>query len=315
MIRSMTAFGSATQTDTLGTVALELRSVNSRYLDLHFRLPEDIRHLETGCRERLQAALQRGKVEIRVNLQRAAHAGAANLNTDALQALTATLRQVQAVVPDVQAPRLAEVLAWPGVQAESDADTTWDAAVFLALDAAITQLQTARCDEGDRLARAMLELAGQIDTIADELQAEMPRILEAYRERQARKLHETFEAAFPQGLQHISGTEISERLAHETALFSLRIDVAEELTRLRSHLEELRQILGTAPEATGSSKPAAKRGKTTGSTGKRLDFLLQEMNREANTLGSKAGAIDMTRAALDLKLLIEQLREQAQNIE
>ncbi len=315
MIRSMTAFGSATQTDTLGTVALELRSVNSRYLDLHFRLPEDIRHLETGCRERLQAALQRGKVEIRANLQRAPHAGAADLNTEALQALAATLRQVQAVVPDVQAPRLAEVLAWPGVQAESDADTTWDAAVYTALDAAVTQLQASRNDEGARLARAMLELVEQIEAIADALQAEMPRILEAYRERQARKLRDTFEAAFPQGLQHISGTEISERLAHETALFSLRIDVAEELTRLRSHLEELRHILGGPDRNAGRPTSGAKRGKNTGSTGKRLDFLLQEMNREANTLGSKAGAIDMTRAALDLKLLIEQLREQAQNIE
>src|SRR5690625_524421 len=124
MIRSMTAFGSATHNDSLGTVALELRSVNSRFLDLHFRLPEDLRHLETGCRERLQAALQRGKVEIRVNLQRAAVHHTAPLNQEALRALANTFLQVQKVIPEVRAPELGEVLAWPGVRAEENPTAT-----------------------------------------------------------------------------------------------------------------------------------------------------------------------------------------------
>ncbi|HYG41913.1 MAG TPA: DUF1732 domain-containing protein, partial [Bordetella sp.] len=125
------------------------------------------------------------------------------------------------------------------------------------------------------------------------------------------KLRESVEAAFPGGFAHISGPELSERLSQEANLFALRIDVAEELARLRSHLEELRHLLGGG-EAGGKAKDAKRGG---GSAGKRLDFLFQEMNREANTLGSKAGSMEVTRAAMDLKLLIEQMREQAQNID
>lgn len=131
----------------------------------------------------------------------------------------------------------------------------------------------------------------------------MPQLLAEHREKLATKLRESLEAAFPGGFAHISGAELTERVAQEAGLFALRIDVAEELSRLRSHLEELRHLLG---EGGGKGK---------GSAGKRLDFLFQEMNREANTLGSKAGSLEVTRAAMDLKLLIEQMREQAQNIE
>lgn len=311
MICSMTAFGSANQTGPAGTATVELRGVNSRFLDVHFRLPDECRHLESALRERLQTVVQRGKIELRVSLQRQAQAAGPHLNPAAMQALAQSFAAVRQWLPDVQPPRLADVLAWPGVQAESAAGLApWDALVLAATTDALAQFQQARRNEGERLVAVMQAQAQAISSIVTEVEAVMPTLLDDYRARQARKLRDTFEQAFPGGLQHISGAELSERLAHETALFSLRIDVAEELARLRSHVQELHALLqGGAPAAGRSGKTGA------GSLGKRLDFVFQEMNREANTLGSKAGAMEMTRAAVDLKLLIEQLREQAQNIE
>lgn len=149
----------------------------------------------------------------------------------------------------------------------------------------------------------MRECADGVGRIVELVEGHLPQLLAEHREKLATKLRESLEAAFPGGFAHISGAELTERVAQEAGLFALRIDVAEELSRLRSHLEELRHLLG---EGGGKGK---------GSAGKRLDFLFQEMNREANTLGSKAGSLEVTRAAMDLKLLIEQMREQAQNIE
>ncbi len=158
----------------------------------------------------------------------------------------------------------------------------------------------------------MRECADGVARIVDTVQAHLPQLLADHRDKLAAKLRESVESAFPGGFAHITGAELSERLSQEANLFALRIDVAEELSRLRSHLEELRHLL-----TDGGGKQGGKHGdkKPAGSAGKRLDFLFQEMNREANTLGSKAGSMDVTRAAMDLKLLIEQMREQAQNIE
>ncbi len=307
MIRSMTAFGSASVNLDRGTLALELRSVNSRFLDLHFRLPDELRHLEGALRERIAAAVPRGKVEVRASLTRRAGTDPARLNLAALGSAAELLQAVRTLVPDTAAPRLAELLAWPGVQADADDPAQWDEVTLQAADSALAQLQDARMAEGARLAGIMRERAIAIGEVVAQIQAQLPQILTEYRERLGRKLRDAVEAAFPGGLASISGAELSERLTHEATLFTLRIDVDEELSRLGSHLTELERIL----DGGGS----AARGKASGSPGKRLDFLFQEMNREANTLGSKAGAIEMTRAAVDLKLFIEQLREQAQNVE
>jgi uncharacterized protein (TIGR00255 family) len=145
--------------------------------------------------------------------------------------------------------------------------------------------------------------------VIEVVQAHMPALVVAHRDRLANKLRETLQVAFPAGFSHITGAELSERIASESSLFAIRIDVAEELARLTSHLTELEFLLN--PGKT----PSSKKTHSAGSAGKRLDFLFQEMNREANTLGSKAGSLEMTQAAIDLKLLIEQMREQAMNIE
>jgi uncharacterized protein (TIGR00255 family) len=155
----------------------------------------------------------------------------------------------------------------------------------------------------------MLATAGQVREVLQTVQRHMPALLVAHREKLALKLKDALLAAHPAGFTHISGAELSERIASESSLFAIRIDVAEELARLTSHLTELEFLLGH------DKTPTSSKGSTSGSAGKRLDFLFQEMNREANTLGSKAGSMEMTQAAIDLKLLIEQMREQAMNIE
>ena len=312
MIRSMTAFGNARADLEQGSLALELRSVNSRYLDLYFRLPDELRHAETPLRELLTASLSRGKVEVRASYTRNAGTELARLDPAWLQHLAEQLQAARSVLPEVAPPRLAELFNWPGQRGNDALDPqVWGAACLQAAKEALAQLQEGREREGQRLAATMLECADGVARIVESVETHLPQLLADHREKLATKLRESVEAAFPGGFTHISGPELSERLAQEANLFALRIDVAEELARLRSHLEELRHLLGGGGK--GKAKSDSKRGG--GSAGKRLDFLFQEMNREANTLGSKAGSMDVTRAAMDLKLLIEQMREQAQNIE
>lgn len=303
---SMTAFGSAqTELDDV-TLTVELRSVNSRFLDLQFRLPEDLRLAEAPLRDLLNGLVARGKIEVRAAYARRAAAETPKLDPQWLRSVADDLEVARAVFPGMDQPRLVELLNWPGQRNNTGPDLqAWAAGAVTAARDAVAQLQAARRREGERLAEVMLDCAAQVAAIVDQVEGHLPQLLADHRERLATKLRDTVEQAFPGGFTHISGEELSERLSSEAALFALRIDVAEELARLRAHLQELRHILQTG-EAGG------KRG---GSAGKRLDFLFQEMNREANTLGSKAGGMEVTRAAMDLKLLIEQMREQAQNIE
>lgn len=304
MIRSMTAFGAARADTDQGSISLELRGVNSRFLDLHFRMPDELRHVEAPLRDLLTRGIARGKIEVRAAIQRRVRTDPDAINLAALEQAAALFSKVKAVVPDATPPRLSELLAWPGVQGAEESEDTWRDAALAAARDALAQMQAARDREGQRLADMIADRADAVEEIVKQVAHRMPQLVEEYRERLARKLRDTIEAAFPAGFQHITGAELSERLQHESTVFGLRIDVAEELSRLQSHLVELRQLI---------SAQGGKQDK--GSAGKRLDFLFQEMNREANTLGSKAGGLEVTRAAMDLKLLIEQMREQAQNIE
>lgn len=311
MIRSMTAFGSAKAETDQGTLNIEIRSVNSRFLDLNFRFPEELRMLEAPLREQISRAVTRGKVDVRLSYVRNILPDAAALDPTALTRMAELLAAARAVIPDVQAPRLNELLnaAQGGSGAPLDAET-WNAMATEACGKALAELQAAREREGARLAEIMHDCARAMDTIVDEVERSLPHILEEHQQKLAQRLKDALLAASPDGFALITGEELSARIAQETSLFSLRIDVAEELARLRSHIAELSHILAGEADAAIENRPGKK-----GSAGKRLDFLFQEMNREANTLGSKAGALNMTRAAIDLKLLIEQMREQAQNIE
>ena len=307
MIRSMTAFGSAKAETEHGTLTIEIRSVNSRYLDLNFRLPEELRLLEIPLRELITRHITRGKVEVRANFARRSGIQVAALDLDVLASTAELLAAARQVIPDVQPPRLADLLGGNGN--ESLDPEIW---IEMANDAgaqAIAGLQAAREREGQRLADVMRECARGMNELVLEVEAALPAILEEHQQKVAQRLRDALLAASPEGFALISGEELSARIAQESSMFSLRIDVAEELARLRSHIAELEHILEGRPSGNGRNQ------KSGGAAGKRLDFLFQEMNREANTLGSKAGAISMTRAAIDLKLLIEQMREQAQNIE
>jgi uncharacterized protein (TIGR00255 family) len=311
MIKSMTAFGSGKSEHPFGSVTVELRSVNSRFLDVQFRLPDELRHAEQPIKERLSVELSRGKVEVRAHFSRAQSHEQAEISEDALQRAAAQLNRIRKFLPETASPTLSEIMSLCGPQhAQVDSDL-WLTASQAALEHALVELSAGRLREGKRLAQAMLEIASQIHVIASAVDQQMPALLASHKERLTQKLRETVQHAFPSGFTHISGPELSERLASESSLFALRIDVAEELARLKSHLSELEFLLQDSP----SSSAKFKNNTTRGSAGKRLDFLFQEMNREANTLGSKAGSLEMTQAAINLKLLIEQMKEQAMNIE
>lgn len=312
MTASMTAFGSGKVTLEIGTVSVEIRSVNSRFLDLQFRIPDELRLAEQPIRERLTRSIGRGKVEVRASFARAQSTGDQRLTESALQRVAQQLDAARKVLPQTESPRLFELLGWPDAQAAVVDPEVWAQACLQAFEPALAQLTEGRLREGERLAAAMLTTSGQMQEIVLEVESHMPALLAIQRDKLAQKLRETVSSAFPGGFTHISGAELSERIASESSLFALRIDVAEELARLRSHIVELEFLL-SGKKREGSGRGPG--GKDPGSVGKRLDFLFQEMNREANTLGSKAVSMDMTRSAMDLKLLIEQMREQAQNIE
>jgi len=311
MIKSMTAFGSGKSEQPFGSVTLELRSVNSRFLDVQFRLPDELRLAEQPIKERLTKELTRGKIEVRAHFTRAQSIEQAEISQETLLRVANQLERIRKVLPETTSPTLSDIMSLVGPQHIQVDPDLWLSACQEALDQALAELSAGRMREGLRLAQAMLETANQVRLIVSEVEQQMPRLLIAQKERLALKLRETIHNAFPSGFTHISGPELSERLASESSLFALRIDVAEELARLNSHLTELEFLLDAMPESTAKPNTSTARG----SAGKRLDFLFQEMNREANTLGSKAGSLEMSKAAIDLKLLIEQMKEQAMNIE
>jgi uncharacterized protein (TIGR00255 family) len=309
MIKSMTGFGSAKAEQPFGSVTIELKTVNSRYLDVQFRMPDELRLAEHPIRERIASGLTRGKIEVRISFARAAGVQETSFAPALLHRVAEQLGQARQFLPETPTPTLSELLSWSGAAQQHIEPESWAKLCLDALEPALAQLVEGRQREGHRLAQAMLATAVQVRAVIEVVQAHMPALVVAHRDRLANKLRETLQVAFPAGFSHITGAELSERIASESSLFAIRIDVAEELARLTSHLTELEFLLN--PGKT----PSSKKTHSAGSAGKRLDFLFQEMNREANTLGSKAGSLEMTQAAIDLKLLIEQMREQAMNIE
>ena len=318
MIASMTAFGQGRFTAACGVISVEIKAVNSRYLDVLFRMPDEMRLAEQPIRERLAKGLTRGKIEVRASFLRPAAATEQQLSDAAMQRVASQLAHIRTILPDTESPRFNEIINLASGQQTQTEPEEWAQACISALEPALAQLLEGREREGTRLALTMLDTARQASTIVDEVETLMPVLLATQRDKLAQKLKDTLHNAFPTGFTHISGAELSERIASESSLFALRIDVAEELARLKSHLTELEFLLsGQQGKQSQQSKQSQQKSNTASATsvGKRLDFLFQEMNREANTLGSKAGSLEMTRAAMNLKLLIEQMREQAMNLE
>ncbi|MDW5415246.1 YicC/YloC family endoribonuclease [Iodobacter sp. CM08] len=288
MILSMTGFSSIQRELPGGTLSIELRSVNHRFLDLTLRTPEELRPLEGGMRERVAAKLARGKVECRVNWNARVGAEAAlQLNTELLQQLLAAAAVAKKIAPQASELQLGELLRWPGVlSAQVAAPESLGAACLEVLDEALFDFSASRGREGEKLKAHLLERIAGMQTIVDEITPLIPQLAAAYEAR--------MKARFLDAL----GTNDDERVRQEIVIFAQKIDIDEELSRLNAHFSEIRRIL--------------EKG---GSVGKRLDFLMQELNREANTLGSKSVSAETSRASIELKVLIEQMREQIQNIE
>ena len=284
----MTGFATAAVSVGAATLNLELRTVNSRFLDLHFRLPDELRVIEPLLREQITGTLSRGKVDCRAGLQASGESSRElALNPQLLAQLVTLEAGVRAALPQAASLSVAEVLRWPGMLGDDTipAEALTEAGAR-AVRQALADLTASRSREGVRLAGMLMERVTRMRELVAQV---TPRVPEVVREYQAKLV---------QKLQEAIGSADDERIRTEVGLFAVRIDVAEELNRLSAHLDEVERILAKG-----------------GSAGKRLDFLMQELNREANTLASKSVAQDVGSVAMELKLLIEQMREQVQNIE
>jgi len=291
----MTGYAQVTRDVPGGQVSVEIRSVNSRFLDLSFRIPDELRAVEAGLRELVAGAVQRGKVECRVGFRMLPRDDAEPaIDARVLGQLVALARRVGEAIPQASGPTVGEILRWPGLIAEPADAEALGPEVLAAARQALDDFVASRTREGEKLAAFLRDRADAIAAIVAPLKARGPELLQAWQA----KLVERLRSALEQTEAPIPPEETMARVRQEVTAYGLRIDVAEELSRLQAHVEELRRVLDAGSPA-----------------GKRLDFLLQEFNREANTLGSKAAAIDLTGAAIDLKVLIEQMREQVQNVE
>jgi len=288
MIYSMTGFAAHERQLATGVLLLELRSVNHRYLELQLRLDDSLRSFEPLVRELVAGKLGRGKVECRLSLMpRTDVANEAQIDQAVLQQLAKMSAMVQQHFPQSRPLGVADVLRWPGAIASDRADTeTLAAEVRLALDQALRELNDSRIREGAKLKALILERLTEMEALVAQVKPLIPGQVVAYQQRLTAKLQEALKSVD------------EERVRQELMLFAQRIDVDEELTRLTAHIQEVKRIL----DANGAA-------------GKRLDFLMQELNREANTLGSKSVSSEVSQASMTLKVLIEQMREQIQNIE
>jgi uncharacterized protein (TIGR00255 family) len=297
-IQSMTGFAIVQRELPAGVLSIELRGVNSRFLDLVLKIPDELRAAEPVLRERLSAALQRGKLECRIALQRRAPGDRQPaLDRGLLAYLAEAAATVRQAVPEAEPLSVADLLRWPGVWIEEKVDpqATLEAISSLSGEA-IAEFVATRGREGAKLAETILGRTRRIDAIVADLNQRAPQLLQTYEEKLIERLKAALTSASAESSVPID--ESLARVRQEITLYGLRIDVAEELVRLSAHVSEVRRVLAEG-----------------GPVGKRLDFLMQELNREANTLGSKAAAIELSSAAMELKLLIEQMREQVQNLE
>lgn len=288
MIRSMTGFARRERQGPWGILVCELRTVNHRYLEASVRLPEELKSLDNDARQTIAAALRRGKVDATLYLK--ASAGTQrSLELDALllDELLARVEQVRAQLRNPGAVSPMDLLRWPGVVRETEQDVRPVLAAALAvLREALAELNETRCREGQRIRELLLARCSSMRTQVQIVKSRLPEVSQRLRERIIERITQ------------LGVTPDAERLEQELVLYAHKMDVDEELDRLAGHLEEVTSVLD-------STEPA----------GRRLDFLMQELNREANTLSSKSQDAEMTRAAVDMKVAIEQMREQVQNVE
>lgn len=286
-MKSMTAFARQQCDTDWGHITWEIRSVNHRYLETYFRLPDSWRELEMPLRETIKRHLSRGKVELTLTLQLSGEAQVPHLNDTVLDGLIEVIREVRLRLPAASHLNAVEILQWPGVIAEPPLDRQrMQADLLSCAEQALNQLDQVRRDEGEALKHLIETRLDTIEQIVQQLRPVVPEVVKAY------------EAKLRQRIAQLSAEVDETRLAQEVAMMAQKMDVAEELDRLLTNVSHVRKTLNQ-----------------TGPVGRRLDFLMQELNREANTLGAKAADMRLTEAAVELKVLIEQMREQIQNVE
>jgi uncharacterized protein (TIGR00255 family) len=292
VVRSMTGYAVETADFPGGQLSLELRAVNSRFLDLTFRMSEDFRALETNLRTTITEQVKRGKLECRINFTpREDAALPSDLNNTLLMQLQRLTQTAIDAFPNARPLAVHEILRWPGMLGDTAPDPhALQATALKLMHDALAQFNASRAREGDKLKAIILERVTSISGHVEKIRPRTPEIIAAYREKLGKRLQDLLTP----GENNLD----SDRLNQEVILFAQKIDVDEELDRLVTHLAEVTRTLNTG-----------------GAAGKRLDFLMQELNREANTLGSKSASLDFTQTAVELKVLIEQMREQIQNIE
>ncbi len=286
-VKSMTGFAAVARDVPGGRVAMELKSVNHRYLEFQTRMAEELRALEPSMRELVAASLSRGKVDCRVTFTPIVTRDASAPNAEALAQLLATQAEILKAF-DARPLSVWEIMHAPGVLAAADLTAeTMKEPLLAIMSQAVSELEATRVREGEKLAAMLIERLDRIDVLVKEVAPLVPQMVAAYEEKLKQKIADAD-----------AGAANDDRLKQEVVLYASRIDIAEELNRLGAHTSEVRRVL-----------------KNGGAIGKRLDFLMQELNRESNTLGSKSVSAESTKVSIELKVLIEQMREQIQNIE
>lgn len=297
-VNSMTGYASTSKETLAGLLTVEIRSVNSRYLDLQFRLSDELRIFEPLLREAVTQAISRGKVECRLALAKDKIDNHA-VNQAILNDLMQLQEQVHSKFPNAHLLTINDILRWPGVIEEADIDQElFQKQIMDAMTETIKNFISSRTREGEGLTSNLLEKVDAMEGIVQKITPLIPQVIEQFQQKSIERMQEALGIAISEPTTVVSAQDIYERIRQEVLLYGTKIDVAEELSRMLIHLSEMRNIL--------------KKG---GPVGKRLDFMLQELNREANTLGSKATVREVSDASIDLKLLIEQIREQVQNVE
>jgi uncharacterized protein (TIGR00255 family) len=288
MIASMTGFARREISGNWGALVCELRSVNHRFLESGFRLPDELRAAEGELRQRLARDLKRGKVDCSINFRRPQGAETAlEVDPAALERLLTSVRDIARTLPGNHTVNVLDVLRWPGVLRDETADTEeLLAAAHVVFGSTVEELVAARAREGQRLRELLEQRCGGLETLVAHVRTRLPEV------------HVRVRARLDERLAELKANVDQERLEQELAMLLQRLDVDEELDRLAGHIVEIRRVIN-------GSEPA----------GRRLDFLMQELNREANTLSSKSQDLETTRSAVDMKVIIEQMREQVQNVE
>ena len=295
----MTGYAVATSEGAAGTLTIEIKSVNSRFLDLQFRINDDLRALEPDLRTAIMAAIQRGKVEVRVSFGRKVSGGAAALNQELLADLARLQGEVSRHFAQAAPMTVAELLRWPGVIEESTiGQESLQADVAALTVTTIAAFVDSRRREGAALETMLQSRIESMEAIVKRITPLIPQVISQFQNKAIDRMQDALGLAGHGNPSTLTRQEVLERIRQEVTLYGIRIDVSEELSRLSAHLNETRHIL--------------KKG---GQVGKRLDLMMQELNREANTLGAKASVKELADASMELKLLIEQMREQVQNLE